>query len=327
PAPRDEEPLQPALFAHRARVGVTEAARRDAIDELLAREADWRAEALAILLEWRGVTMKNLVRTADRRAWARLVDLRRQLFELRLAAVTAIQSKNYTEREGQEEVDRRVQAVRDFLGKYGGLRIAPISAGQRELLARIEWIDSRLAGLGVRPQTVPSSITLRRDAPVDFDRLRLDWEPGTTAEQDDATLAWNRKQRTLVSEVEWDAAEALNDYRALLGRPLLRLDEGLCQAARTHAEYMSKRGRLVHVEPDPALAGPWARATHFGFECDREGIGENIVPGRSTGRAAFEAFYRSAPHHRNMIRMHHRSLGTGQAGGWWTWDFGRSKTG
>jgi uncharacterized protein YkwD len=104
-----------------------------------------------------------------------------------------------------------------------------------------------------------------------------------------------------------------------MGRPLLRLDPALCKAARTHSEWMCGARTMDHAEPDQPRRDPSTRARLYGYV---GGIGENILMGLTTGKDSHEAWYKSAPHHRNMLMLWWEDVGVGRCQGCWTEVFG-----
>lgn len=107
-------------------------------------------------------------------------------------------------------------------------------------------------------------------------------------------------------------ADLLNAYRALMGRRTLRLLPELCAAARAHAADLRRRRVLEHGDPV-------GRARKHGYA--GTAIGENLAMAGSA-REAHEAWYRSAPHHRNMLCDRYEYVGVGCDGEYWVAMFG-----
>ena len=104
------------------------------------------------------------------------------------------------------------------------------------------------------------------------------------------------------------------------GLRALKLHEPLMRAARGHSNDMEQRRFFDHMSPVPGKRSP-------GDRCKAEGAsyaGENIAMGMNTGRGAFNAWYTSSGHHRNMLMKGHVSIGIGnsQSGRYWTQNFG-----
>jgi hypothetical protein len=73
------------------------------------------------------------------------------------------------------------------------------------------------------------------------------------------------------------------------------------------------------VSPSPGLASPGRRAQREGYG---PGVGENIAQGPASAKAAFDGWYHSSGHHRNMLNRGWTEMGTGKYGTLWTQVFG-----
>lgn len=315
--PKEEEALAELV----ARTGQgSEDSRRQAVVELIALGDRGAAEALRVLRAWRGAAWRELCTPAEAALSRRASAYARELFDLRVAAILKISDQEaYTKHDGQAEVDRRVAEVRKFLKKNRDVDLPRLPAAQRERLLRMEWIDARLTELGDSPIPVPETIRLRRDGTLSIGEYRLPYEPARSPRRDAEVEAQNLKMKGQVLKEEWDLLVELNEYRAVMGRPLLRLDPALCKAARTHSEWMCEAAAMDHAEPEQTRRDPSTRARLYGYV---GGIGENILMGLTTGKDSHEAWYKSAPHHRNMLMLWWEDVGVGRCQGCWTEVFG-----
>ena len=106
------------------------------------------------------------------------------------------------------------------------------------------------------------------------------------------------------SSTEDRAAESMllefaNQSRRQAGLPPLRMDEGLREAARTHAQIMVDRRQLSHQFSGEA--GLMQRLRETGLPLDA--VGENVAYHASVEKA-FSALMNSAPHRENLLDPH-----------------------
>ncbi|MHC4934009.1 MAG: CAP domain-containing protein, partial [Planctomycetota bacterium] len=114
---------------------------------------------------------------------------------------------------------------------------------------------------------------------------------------------------------------AVNEYRWMMGLHAVKLDERLLRAARKHSIEMQQKEYFAHDSPTKHLRTPGMRAKRDGYG---GGVSENIARGASSGRQAFEQWFKSSGHHRNMVIPGHTEMGCGAANHhWWTQLFGR----
>ena len=79
---------------------------------------------------------------------------------------------------------------------------------------------------------------------------------------------------------------------------------------------MAREGRIWH---DGSDGTPSERAGKCGYNA---GVGENVAKGCPTPERAFDAWYNSSGHHRNMIGATYTIIGVGAKDGSWTQVFG-----
>ena len=75
----------------------------------------------------------------------------------------------------------------------------------------------------------------------------------------------------------------MNEYRIMMGRAPVKIDERLVRAARGHSIEMRTKGYFAHESATPGHESPGKRCALQGYS---GGVGENIAKGMGTGRAA-----------------------------------------
>ncbi|MEQ8768442.1 MAG: CAP domain-containing protein [Planctomycetota bacterium] len=127
-----------------------------------------------------------------------------------------------------------------------------------------------------------------------------------------------------MTQQEWVCTEVTNAYRGLLGlRPLL-IEPRLIRASRRHSQEMTDLGYFGHQSPVKDNEWPADRVEQEGYD---GGAAENCFAGSSSGQGAFDAWYNSPGHHRNMIGGHLQiGVGHDRGGSMWTELFGASDT-
>ncbi|MHC4492262.1 MAG: CAP domain-containing protein [Planctomycetota bacterium] len=114
----------------------------------------------------------------------------------------------------------------------------------------------------------------------------------------DAVDLCNERVATSLDPVERDFAAAVNAYRRTLGLPPFEVEERLNVCAKKHSQEMVDLGYFGHLSPIARNRTPTDRARLEGYG---GGVGENCLSGRAHGRGAFEAWYHSPGHHRNLV--------------------------
>lgn len=133
----------------------------------------------------------------------------------------------------------------------------------------------------------------------------------------DAVEQFNARVASSLDRVERDFVAVVNGYRRVLGLRPFEIEERCNQAARKHSREMVDLGYFGHVSPIARNRTPTDRVRLEGYS---GGVGENCLVGGGAidGRGAFEAWYHSPGHHRNLVSggIH---LGTGAADGHRMW--------
>lgn len=117
--------------------------------------------------------------------------------------------------------------------------------------------------------------------------------------------------------------EVTNEYRMMMGRRALVLDDRLVRTARGHCDEMSRLGYFSHFSPNPERRTPDLRAKIEGYTASA--VSENIHAGRGDPEGAHNSWLHSSGHHRNILQSFWTDMGAGQAGRYWTQNFGRTK--
>jgi hypothetical protein len=116
---------------------------------------------------------------------------------------------------------------------------------------------------------------------------------------------------------EKNCIKATNRYRMLMGKSPDACDPKLVLAGRAHSTEMKKLGFFAHESPTPENRTFGKRASKAGTSASSE----NIAQGQATGQAAFDGWYHSPGHHRNILGSHGRT-GVGTHQRYWTQMFG-----
>ncbi len=213
---------------------------------------------------------------------------------------------------GQEEVDRLVALVREAWEDPFSVAAAwePTVAEKLRLVAEADaWIAEVEEGRVPDLADVKGPVNALLDVPGLF-----------PDEWSGKVLEYNRKVPTTADREERECVLAVNEYRILMGRGAVKIEERLLRAARGHSRHMKENGYFSHDNAVPGLKNPGERAARQGY---KGGVGENIAMGRPTGRGAFDGWFHSSGHHRNMIAAGWTELGAGRCGEYFTQVFGR----
>ena len=322
PAERDRLVLQARIAAACAKV-LSPAAkeRKAACDELLALGEPARpafAKALRARREAAAKDVAALKVFHSAKTRARLVEELRRRREAALALISDETRYPYPYPEGQEhpgqrEVDRLVDLVREVWERPFDL-IAAWDPAAADALAPVREVDELLEKVeeGYQPDLDAVKALIAKAIDV----------PALVADPLDAeTLAYNERVATTANVEEKENVRIVNAYRIMMGRPAVKLDERLVRAARGHSREMHDRGYFAHESPTPGLESPGKRAQREGYG---GGVGENIAKGPPDAKGAFEGWYQSSGHHRNMLGARWTEMGTGKYGALWTQLFGGS---
>lgn len=221
--------------------------------------------------------------------------------------------------ETQKEIDLRTKVVADLWADTSSVKLTP---ELREVVAMLAEYNRELdrLELGRGPADprhllhLPASVAvdLRNYAWSDEERVRIDVSATWMAE--------NETQESKATAAEREQVRITNDYRVMMGRHAVKLNEKLLATARMHSEDMAKGGFFAHENPlDPKKRSPMDRAQLNGF--NGVGLSENIAKNPGGPMGAHKAWLHSSGHHRNILTAAWRVLGSGNAGSLWTQNF------
>ncbi|MEE9392929.1 MAG: FHA domain-containing protein [Planctomycetota bacterium] len=143
----------------------------------------------------------------------------------------------------------------------------------------------------------------------------------------DTSFLWiadNDKKKSIAKGIERQQVAITNQYRMLMGRHAVQLNDRLVECARMHSHDMSVQGFFAHENPTvKEKKTPFDRMRWVGFF--GSGGSENIHAGGSDPRSAHEGWITSSGHHRNILGRSWLLLGSGQDGRNWTQNFSRTE--
>lgn len=315
------------------------AAREAAADELALRGAEAN-DALLVALNRRAEEIALALReTKINQELQKVVELRAQLDERRTHALALIfDQETYfypyrppecpAERAKlypavQQEVDRRVQAVREL---WESPLAVKLPKNVRSLCASLRELEKLGAQFGLDVTALSADVAWAfgvepaGSEPLSVRELGTSAEEARTLLRDRLLLAWNRAaaEKYGASSQEIRQVEITNEYRRMLGRAVLAWNPKLQAATRKHSDEMSKLGYFSHFSPVPERRTPGQRMSLEGYG---RGHGENIATnGGADG--AHVAWCHSSGHHRNLLSAGHTEMATGNLGMYWTQNFG-----
>ncbi len=225
-------------------------------------------------------------------------------------------------KEAQERAEKLVDKVRAIWDQpYEALLAASDKA--QALDAELKKLDQRLAE--VDPIAVPIYETAVEEVQKRLDvwHIAIDGSDSGRIAYNDAVKKYNLELPNTTVDVEERAnTRAVNEYRWMMGLRSVKIDERLVRASRKHSIEMQQEEYFAHESPTPRLRNPTLRARREGYP---GGVAENIARGASSGVQAFEQWFGSSGHHRNMLSPGHTEMGCGAARHhWWTQKFGNA---
>jgi uncharacterized protein YkwD len=179
------------------------------------------------------------------------------------------------------------------------------------------WLR-QFCGAATNDEALLAEVKAQVAKEIDMRRFPVDATDGKILRKSQEVQRYNDAVKTSLTPEERACVDATNAYRMMFGLKALKVFEPLVQAARKHSAEMLQLNYFDHNSPNPANRTPAMR-------CQAEGAsfsGENIAMGMRGGVQAFNAWYTSSGHHRNMLEKTHRSIGIGQSGKYWTQNFG-----
>jgi uncharacterized protein YkwD len=225
----------------------------------------------------------------------------------------------------QEEVDVRVAAVTKIW--ENPLKITLKS--DRSLTLLLEEADASvetLRELGIDPTEFAELVANRRlyiGRSLSIRNYFHNRDELELFEYNHRVLLYNVDVKSIAQKLERRQVEITNEYRLMMGRRALVLDDRLVQTARGHSDEMSRLGYFSHFSPTASRKTPDMRARLSGYK--GTALSENIHAGSGTPEGAHYGWLHSSGHHRNILQKFWTEMGTGQVGRYWTQNFGRTK--
>lgn len=216
---------------------------------------------------------------------------------------------------GQEKVDKLVQAVRDIWEQPARVVLGYSHVIERHL-EDIRTINERyFPAFGLEGDTEKDIADFEEVRNNLNEKLSVQSYSLNAAERQD--YEWNRRvdryndslKDAGITRDEIEHAKTLNDYREMMGRRRLFLDARLCKATKKHSAVCDREGRIWHVGSD---GDPQSRARAEGFTA---AVSENVAIGYSSPAEIWtRGWYRASDHHRNGLNDNWNCLGYGYAG-------------
>ena len=224
----------------------------------------------------------------------------------------------------QQEVDRRVDAVREIWDKDRTVvhvraskelkaQFARFDNDAAELKKRLVDVEDKVAEVAFLHSYLGKKFTVRNfyRTPEEFELLRYS----------DEVMEDNTKVEGDITPPEREQVRITNEYRKMFGRWAVRLVEKLVLSSRGHCEEMSRLGYFGHFSPTPGRRTPYDRMKLAGYQY---GASENLILGRTNPQAAHDGWCHSSGHHRNLLMEPWTEMGTGQYGRYMGQNFGRA---
>ncbi len=330
-----------SIVAHLGRTEDKEVAKAFAEYQQLYANGDLRSEfregakqrVLTAFLDQREAAGKRLAKLPSMLKHDHLKKLKEELNTRRKAALELIyneqvytydQAKNDHGEKAQPDVNKLVGAVRDLWEKPMDL-VVNLDKSVQKLIEDIKSGDKYVAELGGKAladdESEYAALLAGINQAIDIRSITLDSGERQILEHNRRVYAFNALIEEGMTQDELRQNEVNNQYREMMGRKVLEAHKLLGQAARKHSEWMVNTGTFSHDEDTAARRTPGDRANQEGYSGP---CGENICMGAGDPRTAFEMWYNSSGHHRNMLSDGWNQLGVGRAGMHWTQNFGNS---
>ena len=251
-----------------------------------------------------------------------IYDTKKYFYPYRPPQVSAERASEY--REVQQEVDRRVQLVRDLWGNERGDWSGPsvgLSAKTAKLVEEIHLLRDVLWALSgnmeLDPATDEVALLPRGQTSVHLRNFALNEEERRRLDRDVQVRAYNAGLE--IDHGERTQMKVTNDYRVMMGRRRMAYNEKVYKAAKWHADWMGRTGVFGHFEEDdPERRTPFDRLRKEGYT---QGAGENCaISGGPT--QAHDGWVHSSGHHRNLLYEGHTEMASANSGRYWVQNFG-----
>jgi uncharacterized protein YkwD len=174
-------------------------------------------------------------------------------------------------------------------------------SAMKRTLGEIDKVNAELRRLGVDTKEFEEAVgrvMLYLDKPLTIRNYFVNQFEYEFHEYNRRVMEWNATVETVAEKLERAQVRITNEYRVMLGRRAVVIDDRLVTSARGHSEEMGRLGYFSHFSP---------------------------IPERRTPDRAHYGWVHSSGHHRNLLRRFWTEMGTGRAGNIWTQNFGRTK--
>lgn len=251
-----------------------------------------------------------------------IFDAKKYFYPYRPPAVSGEKYKEYLE--VQKDVDERVAKVREI---WDGKEVSiTLPAKVQKEIDHYRWLTKKLNALGRFQSDMDAKLVLlsAKAGAMDIRNFAKDEKDRKFLDRGDEIDAANEKlfaEKMKAGEMSLEQAEQIrvtNAYRRMFGHRPLRCDMRLMESAQGHSEEMNRLGYFSHTSPTPGRRTPGDRMRLAKYP---GGGGENIaINGSPMG--AHRAWIHSSGHHRNLLNAHHRDMGIGVVGRYYTQNFG-----
>lgn len=331
--------------ARRVEKRIGDALRRDAetraavLDEILAEDPALAGPVLYVLRQKLGEVVDAIEKDSYRKVWDKFAEQRAELDARRAHALElifdrvkyfspykppAVSAARYAEyRKVQDEIDRRVERVRQLWEAKATPRKPSAALARRLESAR--WICEVVADFGedvsLARQRIAWTSTLPSSGGISLQTFCNDAEERRRLDEIEGIRAFNRANMKSLPRAEARQVEITNAYRELLGRAPLAFNAKLLDAARGHAEEMTRIGYFSHTSPTEGRRTPFQRMKKAGYS---HGVAENIAK-HPSAESAHYGWTHSSGHHRNLLMASHGEFAVGNDGNHWVQNFGSGR--
>ncbi len=233
-------------------------------------------------------------------------------------------AKNDHGEKAQPDVDKLVGLVKEMWERPMDA-VVSLDKSVQQIIERIKDADKYVVELGGKSAAAEDSdfsdMLASINQQIDIRTVCLDSGERQVLEHNKRVRAFNASAETEMSQEELRQIEITNDYREMMGRKILEVHQLLGRSARKHSEWMVSTGVFSHEQDTAERRTPGDRMRLEGYSGPG---GENIARGAGDPRTAFEMWYRSSGHHRNMLSEMWNHMGVGRSNTDWTQNFGQA---
>ncbi|WP_372369377.1 FHA domain-containing protein [Candidatus Uabimicrobium sp. HlEnr_7] len=225
----------------------------------------------------------------------------------------------------QPDVDKRVAAVREIweTPSKGIEKLSPRILKSKKIILQIDtFLKKEYSGMYEVPREDRlESLNSFIDGRLDIKNYAESPQENQRIRDSKIVMEENNSGTNDATSTERRQVEITNAYRHMMGRSAVKINSSLAIAARKHSGYLRANKIFAHNVPgEPEGATPAQRARTAGYT--GRGVGENIYMGRTSPQEAHNGWVHSAGHHRNILNLMWRAMGSGQSSNYWTQKFG-----